>query len=155
MKINATEEREVFWGIFDEKLIQNGEPFKIIHHRENGEPTYWGNINQKRIFGPNKTLGVEFRFRDKKIRVGIYLLDDLFLFERLYATKERIECELGFSVEWSHIGTQNPNTRRIYTEFDLELFDANHYAEKIDEILPYVVRFKEVFGPRIPNLFDE
>ena len=149
----ASQEQRIFWGIFDEKLIENGEPFGVTHQRENGDPTYWGNVNRKKAFGPDKTLGIEFKYQTRKIRIGIYLWDDICLFEQLYANKTSIENELGFSMTWEQIGAKNPNTRRIYIEFPL-LFSEEYYGKIIDEILPYLQRCKEVFEKWIPNLFD-
>ena len=154
MKTTAEKEQKIFWDIFDHKLDENGNPFYAIHEK-NGHPTYWANVNRKKAFGPDKTLGVEFKFQTKKVRVGIYLHNDLFLFNRLYANKDQIEKELGFSAEWNYIGIKNPNTRRIYIEFDLKFFDREYYTEIIDQILPYVMRFKEAFEHRIPGLFDK
>lgn len=153
MKKTAVTERNSFWKIFDQKLMENGEPFSIIHERSDGTPTYWGNVNRKKAFGPNNVLNIEFKYQRRKIRVGIYLWNDLLLFDRLYMDKEQIEAELGFSAEWNHIGVKNENTRRVFIEFPL-ILDEEYYADIIDEILPYVMKFKEVFEPRIRDLFD-
>ena len=152
--MRAVEEREKFWEIFDQKLIENGEPFSVVHQRADGTSTYWGNINREKAFGPNRVLNIEFKYQRRKVRVGIYLWNDLCLFEQLCANKDQIEKELGFTVEWNHIGTKNPNTRRIFVEFPL-IFDEAYYADVIDEALPYIMKFKEVFEHRIYGLFDQ
>ena len=151
--MGAREEQEKFWRIFDQKLIENGEPFSAVHQKSDGTPTYWGNVNRKKAFGPRNVLNIEFKYRKRKVRVGIYLWDDLYLFEQLYGNKDQIEKELGFSAEWNHIGTKNPNTRRIFIELPL-IFDESYYADVIDNALPYVMKFKEVFEHRICGLFD-
>ena len=33
MKVDVKTEQRKFWKIFDEKLIENGEPFSILHEK--------------------------------------------------------------------------------------------------------------------------
>ena len=149
---NAQQEQLRFWKIFDNKLVENGEPFEIIHEKS-GEVTYWANVNKNYSF-VSLCLNIEFKYREKKVRVGIYIRDDLYLFQRLLNNREKIESELGFNPEWGFEGKVNPNTRRVMNEFPVKLFDERDYDRVIDEILPYVAQYKKVFGKYIPNLFD-
>lgn len=34
MRIDVKSEQRKFWGIFDEKLIENGEPFSILYEKD-------------------------------------------------------------------------------------------------------------------------
>ena len=149
---NAQHEQTKFWEIFDNKLIENGEPFELIH-KKSGEVTYWANVNKRHSF-VSLCLNIEFKYREEKVRVGIYIRDDLYLFHRLLKCRESIEAELGFKPEWVFEGKQNPNTRRVINEFPITLFDTQDYDRVIDEVLPYVAQYKKVFEKYIPNLCD-
>ena len=149
---NAQYEQTKFWEIFDNKLIENGEPFELIHEKS-GEVTYWANVNKKHSF-VSLCLNIEFKYREQKVRVGIYIRDDLYLFQCLLRYRENIERELGFKPEWVFEGKLNPNTRRIMNEFPVTLFDAEDYDRVIDEILPYIVKYKTTFEKYIPKLCD-
>lgn len=149
---NAQHEQTKFWGIFDNKLIENGEPFELIHEKS-GEVTYWANVNKRHSI-VSLCLNIEFKYQKKKVRVGIYILDDLYLFQRLLKYRDNIEAELGFKSEWVFEGERNTNTRRIINEFPVVLFDEEDYDRVIDEILPYVAQYKKVFEKYIPNLCD-
>ena len=45
MRFDAETEQKKFWKIFDEKLIENGEPFSILHEKA-GKVTHWAMINK-------------------------------------------------------------------------------------------------------------
>lgn len=49
MRIDVKSEQRKFWEIFDEKLIENGEPFSILYEK-GGEVTYWAVVNKKQSF---------------------------------------------------------------------------------------------------------
>ena len=149
---NAQQEQTRFWKIFDNKLVENGEPFELIHEKS-GEVTYWANVNKKNSF-VSLCLNIEFKYQKEKVRVGIYICDNLYLFQRLLKYRENIEAELGFKPQWVLDGVKNPNTRRIINEFPVAIFDEEDYDRVIDEILPYVAQYKKVFEKYIPNLCD-
>ena len=149
---NAQVEQAKFWRIFDNKLIENGEPFELIHEKS-GEVTYWANVNKRHSF-VSLCLNIEFKSREEKVRVGIYIRDDLYLFQCLLKCRESIEAELGFKPEWVFEGKKNPNTRRIMNEFQIKIGDDDDYDRIIDEILPYIMKYKNVFEKYIPDLFD-
>ena len=148
----ALEERIKFWKIFEEKLIENGEPFSIIHEK-GGEPTFWATINRKHSI-VDICLNVEFLYKFKKIRYGIYIRDNVDLFNFLFKRKEEIENILGFKVNWILEGKINKNTRRIVLEIPVTIGDKNDYENTIEKMLPFLMKFKEVFPQYISNLFD-
>lgn len=149
---NAQYEQTKFWNLFEEKLIENGNPFEL-NHEKGGEVTYWSAVNKKHSF-VNLCLSIEFKYRAKKVRVGIYICDDLYLFDSLLTKRKIIETELGFAPEWVFKGKKNSNTRRVINEFPITLGDEQDYDRVIDEILPFVAQYKKVFEKYIPNLCD-
>ena len=46
---NAQQEQTIFWSKFEDKLIENGEPFEIIHEK-NGEVTFYGAVNKEKAW---------------------------------------------------------------------------------------------------------
>ena len=149
---NAKYEQKVFWGIFENKLIENGEPFSISYEM-GGEVKHFAAINKS---SPRVSLGltVDFLYREKIVKINIYIENDIRIFDYIYSHKEQIEKELEFAPQWILEGTRNPNTRRVISTFPVRIGDPNDYERVIDKILPYIVRYKKVFEKYIPNLCD-
>ena len=110
MRIDVKLEQRKFWEAFDEKLIENGEPFSILHEK-GGEVTYWAVVNKKHSLVDN-ALSIDFLVRAKKLRINIYVRNDLPLFSIFERNKQEIEAIVGQMLEWLN-GTTNPITRRI------------------------------------------
>ena len=149
---NAQQEQTIFWSKFEDKLIENGEPFEIIHEK-NGEVTFYGAVNKEKAW-VSLGLIVEFLYSKKIVKINIYIQNDVRLFDYLYFKKDQIEEELGFKPQWILNGKKNHNTRRIINEFPVNIGDEDDYDRVIDEVLPYIAQYKMVFEKYIPNLFD-
>lgn len=141
MRIDVKTEQKKFWKIFDEKLIENGEPFSILHEMS-GKVTYWAVINRKYSF-VNNALSVDFLARERKLRINIYVRDDLQLFAILERNRNEIEAMVSVPLKWVE-GIKNPNTRRIIYELPINVGANSNYDEAIDVILPIVVEMKKV-----------
>lgn len=141
MRIDVKTEQKNFWKLFDEKLIENGEPFSVLHEMA-GKVTYWAVINKNHSFVDN-ALSIDFLVREKKIRINIYVRDNLSLFRVLENSKEEIESMISVPVKWVK-GTKNLNTRRIIYEVPVKVGYFNNYNEVIDDILPVVIEMKKV-----------
>ena len=150
MKIDVKAEQKKFWKIFDEKLIENGEPFSILHEK-GGEVTYWAVVNKKHSFVDN-ALSIDFLVRAQKLRINIYVRDDLRLFSRLENHKQEVEAIIGKKVDWLK-GTTNPNTRRIAYEIPVNTGYYANYDEIIDSALPVIVEMKKVCDTYAKNEF--
>ena len=68
---NAKYEQKIFWSIFENKLIENGEPFSICYEM-GGEVKHFGAINKNT---PRVSLGltVDFLYREKIVKINIYI----------------------------------------------------------------------------------
>ena len=141
MRIDVKTEQKNFWKLFDEKLIENGEPFSVLHEMA-GKVTYWAVINKNHSFVDN-ALSIDFLVGEKKIRINIYVRDNLSLFRVLENSKEEIESMISVPVKWVK-GTKNLNTRRIIYEVPVNVGYFNNYNEVIDDILPVVIEMKKV-----------
>ena len=75
------------------------------------------------------------------------------MFNSIYRYKSVIEEKLGFAPQWILSGVKNPNTRRIITTFPIKIGNHENYAEVIRKLIPYVIKYQQVFKNFIPNLF--
>ena len=130
-----------FWKAFDEKLIENGEPFSILYEK-GGEVTYWAVVNKKQSFVDN-ALSIDFLVREQKLRINIYVRTDLALFSIFERNRKNIEAMVGEPLKWIE-GTKNKNTRRIAYEIPVKTGDYSNYDEVIDKALPVVDKMKKV-----------
>ena len=149
---NAQNEQIKFWSIFDNKLIENGEPFTICYEHT-GTTRFFGTVNKKRA-RTSLAIVVEFLYRYSVVKLNIYIENDVRLFDYLHSKRTQIEEELGFKPEWIFSGSKNPNTRRIINEFPVKIGDPDDYDRVIDKMLPYIMQYKKVFEKYIPNLCD-
>ncbi len=144
MKFDLKTEQKKFWKIFEAKLIENGEPFSIMHEKPSGEPIYWGGINKREYAVMFMyCLSVDFLMQKKMIRVNITIRDDLNFFNDLERNKQDIESLVRVPLRWIK-GEKNPNTRRIAFFKYIEIGDTENYAETIDEILPVIMDMIQV-----------
>ena len=141
MKVDVKTEQRKFWKIFDEKLIENGEPFSILHEKS-GEITYYGVINKVHSFVDN-ALSVDFLVREQKVRLNIYVRDDLALCNVLEKHRTEIESAVSVPLHWIK-GIKNLNTRRIAYFVPVKVGDDSQYDEVIDDILPIIIEMKKI-----------
>ena len=150
MKVDVKAEQKKFWKIFDEKLIENGEPFSILHEK-GGELTYWGVINKNHSLVDN-ALSIDFLAKEKKLRINIYVRTDLSLFSVFEKNKQNIEKTISVPLKWI-VGTKNKNTRRIAYEIPVNTGYYANYDEIIDSALPVIVEMKKVCDTYAKNEF--
>ena len=150
MRIDIKAEQIKFWKTFDEKLIENGEPFSILHEK-GGEVTYWAVVNKKHSFVDN-ALSIDFVVSKQTLRINIYVRTDLALFSILERNKKDIDAIVGVPLKWDE-GTRNKNTRRIAYEIPVNTGYYSNYAETIDKALPIVDKMKKVCEIYAKNAF--
>ncbi len=133
--LTAEQKRDYFWKIFEEVLVENGKPFKIMPHK--GRQWAWV---EERIL-------LEFLVQKGIFRVGLYLSDEQF-YHFLVSRKGEIEKMLGFSPTWTS-GERSGNVKRIKTEFafDGQKCDESEYRNLIDVALPTIVSYIKAFKP--------
>lgn len=150
MRIDVKSERRKFWKAFDEKIIENGEPFSILHEK-GGEVTYWAVVNKKQSVVDN-ALSIDFLVKEQKLRINIYVRTDLALFSIFESNKKEIETIVGVPLKWI-VGTKNKNTRRIAYEVPINTGYYSNYNETIDKALPIVDKMKKVCEIYAKNSF--
>lgn len=150
MSIDVKTEQKNFWNVFDEKLIENGEPFSVLHERE-GEVTNYAVVNKNRSFVDN-ALSIDFLAREQKLRINIYIRNDLGLYSVFERNRQNIEKTVGVPLQWI-AGTKSATTRRIAYEIPIVIGYCSNYTDVIDEVLPVVVRMKRVCETFAKNRF--
>ena len=147
----AQYERQRFWKIFDELLIQNGEPFEVLHEK-GGEVTHWCVVNKTRAL-VSLCVSLDFLVRDNKARINVYIQNDVPLYNYLYSHKDEIEEKLGFKPIWND-KCNKAHTRRIEYTIPITSNDSEEYERIAETALPILYKFKTVFERYIPNLCD-
>lgn len=149
MQFDAKAEQQKFWKIFDKKLIESGAPFSVLHEKA-GETTYWAIVNKNNILVDNG-LSLDFLVREKKIRINIYIRNNLPFFSFLEANKQAIAAKVRVPLNWVK-GTRNANTRRISYETPVDIGNVKNYEDTIANILPIIIEIKtvcEIYGKNI------
>ena len=141
MRVDVKTEQKKFWRVFDEKLIENGEPFSILHEKA-GEVTYWAVVNKKHSFVDN-ALSIDLLVSEQKLRINIYVRNDLALFNIFERNRKDIEAMMCVPLKWIE-GTRNENTRRIAYIVPIKTGYYSSYDEVIDKVLPVVDKMKKV-----------
>lgn len=138
------EQRKIFWKLFDEILIENGEPFSIAYKKKNGEITSYGQVN-KLFATPNGTvIDLSFILRDGKFRVNFYIPErKTSLRDNFINNKEQIESMITKTLLWEN-GSQNENVLRPSVYFEFIKNDVDDYRRVIEESLPTIIEFINV-----------
>lgn len=139
---NAEYERKVFWNMYHEILINNGEPFRISQKKQ------WAIVNKNSPAYNNPAIAMDFLVQKKVLRINVFLLNDQELFFKLERMKGKIEDSLGFKPEWVP-GEKGENTYRIKTELPFLPYNKDDYYRVIEESLPIVIKFIKTFSPYI------
>ncbi len=143
---NAEAEQKIFWGLFDARLNEIGHPF-YIHHR-----SHYATVDRQSA-NSDFCLSMDFLLTKGFLRVGIYIRDDVTVFQYLLLNRKDIEQKLGFQPIWNARGVRNPNTRRIEIHLPFSPFDRDGYSRLIDRAIPFIKRFKLVFSRYLPGFF--
>lgn len=138
------EQRKIFWKLFDEILIENGEPFSIAYKKKNGEITSYGQVN-KLFATPNGTvIDLSFILRDGKFRVNFYIPERKpDLKNKLLANKEQINSMITLPLLWEK-GENKELVLRPSVYFNFIQNDVDDYRRVIEESLPTIMEFINV-----------
>lgn len=139
---NADYERKVFWNMYNEILINNGEPFSISTKKQ------WAIVNKPSPAWNEPAIAMDFLVQKKILRINAFLLDDANLYFMLLGKKNEIEKQLGFQTVWCH-GEKGENTYRIKIELGFIPNDHDDYYRVIEKSLPIVIKYINTFKPYI------
>lgn len=140
---NAEEQRKIFWELFEEILMENGEPFNICY-KMGDKICAWANINKNHAWNEN-AIDISFRTRDCMLRVDLYVQrgEDILLGRRILNNKEDINSMVTKSINWEY-GTSNAKTLRPSVYFSFIRNNKEDYRRVIEESLPTIMEFINV-----------
>lgn len=139
---NAESERKYFWDTYQEILMENGEPFTLhLYRNADGTFRHYAQLNN---YSLNRSVSIDFIPVKGILRYGVYLANDVDLYDVLLEKKELIEKALGFNCIWRH-GDTGENARRICCEKAIIKYDHESYLNAIEESMVRLVKFLEVF----------
>lgn len=143
--MTAEAEQKQFWDIYEQILMENGEPFFLAPNGEaDGAPCRYVQRNGENSFA-DRRIGVDFIPRSKTVIYGVFLDNDAGLFRSLLGRKAAIERELGFRCTWQY--DEEKGVYRIVCEAEIDPFDRNGYAGAIENSIFSLTKFWEVFTP--------
>ncbi len=125
-----------FWKVFDEILIENGEPFQIVHEMS-GKVKSWATVNRNHIWTASMVC-IGLRSRKKEMGIDIYVEDmNTTIGKILLANKDKISNEFSVPVQWIS-GEKQPNTFRV--RYPISFANCT-YREAIEKALPIIIEF--------------
>ena len=142
---NAEQQQLIFWNLYNELLEKQGKPFSIATR------THYASVNRHKPTNV-KAVVIEFLLQKQQLRLGVYLYDDVALYNKFENNKANIESQLGFSPIWEH-GTKGKNTRRIYSLINFKPYDIENYREIIETSIPIVKKYIEVFDNALKSSY--
>ena len=142
---NTEEQRKLFWELFDEILLENGEPFKISYQNKKNEIKHNGAVNKHFTNTPSGTaIDLGFNFGKGIFRVNFYIPErKTSLRDNFINNKEQIESMITKTLLWEN-GSQNENVLRPSVYFEFIKNDVDDYRRVIEESLPTIIEFINV-----------
>lgn len=142
---NTEEQRKLFWELFDEILLENGEPFKISYQNKRNEIKHNGAVNKHFTNTPSGTaIDLGFNLRKGVFRVNFYIPDlNIDLKNKLLANKEQINSMITLPLLWEN-GDKNESVLRPSVYFNFIQNDVDDYRRVIEESLPTIMELINV-----------
>ena len=127
-----------FWEEFNKVVIQQGKPFNL----RKATTDHWYDVA---IGSSEAHIAINLVNKDKRIVVELYINDNKDLFDTLKEQKEKIEADLGFSLDWDRLGAQKKASRiKCYID-GLDFERPDNYPQLMKEAIDTAVKMRDVF----------
>ena len=128
---NLKEQQKLFWELFEEILIENGEPFKISYQNKKNEIKHNGAVNKDFTNTPSGTaIDLGFNFGKGIFRVNFYIPERKpDLKNKLLTNKEQINSMITLPLLWEK-GEKNELVLRPSVYFNFIQNDVDDYRRK-------------------------
>ena len=133
----AEAERLEFWEAFNDAIIRNGKPFNV----RKATTDHWYDVA---IGKRDAHISITLLNKESVIVVEIYINDNKDLFDRLYAQKELIESEIGFTFDWRRLD-EGKAARVVHYIKGLDFDNHSNYVELMNEVIDKVIAARKVF----------
>ena len=143
LSTNAQNERRYFWNLFQNYLIENGNPFELSMKQDsNGQYRHYAHVCN----GNGAVLTVDFIISQGILRMGLYISDNINLYEQLKMNKDTLEKALNFAIAFTD-GDRNKNIKHIKKEWSFTPYRRDDYRRVIIDSFSMMKRFVKVFAP--------
>ena len=130
-------QRIEFWNQFNNVVIERGKPFNI----RKATTDHWYNV----AIGTSEAhIDITLVNKDSLIGVELYITDNKELFDKLHEQKDKIEQELGFSLDWRRLDNSKAS-RIVYCIKGLNFDDHSNYNELMNKTIDLAVLMRDVF----------
>ncbi|MFA7315930.1 MAG: DUF4268 domain-containing protein [Candidatus Paceibacterota bacterium] len=131
-----------FWDDFKSFAKQNNTKLRF----QKSYPQHWTNIS---IGNSDCHLSLTINSRDGLLGVEIYISNNKELYSHIFNSKEKIESELGESLEWMEL--PNKKASRIKSSAIGNFEDESKWGNYFEWLLKEAERFQSIFPKYINN----
>ncbi len=137
-KLNKSQsERLVFWEQFNQVVISRGKPFNL----RKVSADHWYDIS---IGTSEAHIAIDLISKNNYIVVEFYIHDSKVLFDKLYASKDSIEKDLGFNMVWDRLDGKKASRIKYYIH-GLDFDDHSNYEDLMNQTIDIAVNLRDVF----------
>ena len=144
-ELSRTEsERLAFWETFTKRLVERGKPLNM--RKPSTNHYYDVAIGSSEIH-----LAIELINKENRILVGAYIYRSKELFDRLMDSRDEIEKELGYSLEWDRMDNKKASRIKHFIP-GLNFDDHANYGELIDVSIDVAAKMRDVFRKYVNDI---
>lgn len=133
--------RQEFWTQFNDVLEQRGKPF----NKRKATTDHWYEVA---IGSSQCYISIDLVNKEHRIRVGLWIRDNMELFDSFYAHKQDIEESIGIALDWDRLEGKKASV--ICTNIQgLNFNKQDNYPELMDRIINMVLAFRKAFMPYV------
>lgn len=130
-------QRLEFWTKFNEVVTSRGKPFNL--RKPNTD--HWYNV----AIGTSEAhIDITLVNKESFIGVELYILNNKDLFDKLFEEKEKIEKDLGLTLEWRRLNGSKAS-RIMYKIKGLNFDDHDNYNELMNKTIDLAVLMRDTF----------
>lgn len=130
-------QRLEFWEQFNEVIIERGKPFTPCKPNTD----HWYNV----AIGTSEAhIDITLVNKDAFIGVELYIMNNKAMFDKLFEQKEKIEKDLGLTLEWRRLN-ESKASRIMYKIKGLNFDDHSNYNELMNKTIDLAVLMRDTF----------
>lgn len=130
-------QRLEFWEQFNEVIIERGKPFTPCKPNTD----HWYNV----AIGTSEAhIDITLVNKDAFIGVELYIMNNKEMFDKLFEQKEKIEKDLGLTLEWRRLN-ESKASRIMYKIKGLNFDDHSNYNELMNKTIDLAVLMRDTF----------
>lgn len=128
-----------FWTKFNDVIDERGRPFS--KHKASTDHWYTVAVGSSKCY-----ISVDLVNKAHKIRVGLWIRDNMDMFDHFYENKASIEQGVGCKLDWDKL--ENKKASVICKSIPgLNFNDQSNYNELMNKTIDLVIAFRDAFIP--------